>query len=85
MEQALLSNYFFATTNLVPDFTDVILRCGCHLSKRMKSRISCSFKFFLDRVESASRQSSHRIITFRDQLALAFQTIAAKTDSRSMS
>lgn len=43
------------------------------------------FQFLaLNRVELASRQSSHRIITFIDQLSLALQTIAAKTDGGSM-
>lgn len=39
----------------------------------------------LDKVEAASHQSNHRIITFRDQLAVALEMISAKADGRSMS
>lgn len=38
-----LATIFFATTNLVQRFTNFSLRCGCHLSKSMKSRIWCFF------------------------------------------
>lgn len=85
-----LATILFAVTNLAQDFTDFSLRCGCHLSKSMKNRIWWRTFFFpqflaLNGAEPASHHRSHRTITFRDQLALPLQKIAAKAHGRSMS